>query len=329
MTRWKFFSLCCAVLISSALAMPTVQAQEKKGDDPDNESQLADYVTFAEVGLKVRQPQGMQRKKSFAGFVNEADKSSLLVTRLPCPLGDAADGFTKEILAARGWTLQARQVINLPEQSALLVHFEQPLNGANYEKWVVLLGDTRQSWMVSASFPATATAAVKSKLTTALVTTVITDTSYDPRDILPFTAKSPKSLKPVEGRRNMLAFSLTGKALEESGDDPSLMIVAMIGKAPEPADRQRAAESIVKKIGGELTIDSIKEIEIDTLPGYEILGRPAEGQSETPVKIYNVVLFDKELFILLMSQTGETQAKQFLPEFKATAESIRRRAVRK
>jgi hypothetical protein len=327
-TRWKMASLCfCVALIASALAMPLVRAQEKNTKTEDDDSQLDAYVTFAAVGLKVRPPQGFGKEKSFSGFASEVDKASILVTRLPVPMEAASESFTPEVLASRGWTLRGRRMINLPEQPALLISCEHPLSGTTFEKWIVLIGDAKQSWMISASFPTTAPEAIKSKLTAALTTTVITDTSLDLRSLLPFTAKGPKSLKLVEKRYNMLMYTQTGQ--DEMGDDPALMVLGIQSKRPPPEERRQVAESVFKKLDVEIVVDSVKEIVIDNMPGLEFHGHPNVKDLEAPVKLYYVVLFDENLLIFVMSQSVEAKAKQFLPEFKETAENVRRRTTPK
>lgn len=105
--RTANFMSCLVALACCWYLTPFASAQEQPPEKQtlgfNSAEFVGDYVTFADVGLKVRLPLGFVKEKSFAGFTSPADKASLMAMRLPVSLAETSEGFTKEITCLPHW----------------------------------------------------------------------------------------------------------------------------------------------------------------------------------------------------------------------------------
>jgi hypothetical protein len=77
-------------------------------------------------------------------------------------------------------------------------------------------------------------------------------------------------------------------------------------------------------IGGTSSVISNNDIIIDGLDGSELLADAQDAGSATPLKVYQVILFDGRSYILMQGVVGAKVADEFLPEFKKMARSLSR-----
>src|SRR5215468_10554391 len=80
-----------------------------------NPSPFAQQKPIKVPGTKVSlvPPDGLKPSDQFPGFLDEETSSSIMITELPAPYSEMANGFTKEALGARGMNLFSRKDISL------------------------------------------------------------------------------------------------------------------------------------------------------------------------------------------------------------------------
>jgi hypothetical protein len=64
---------------------------------------------------------------------------------------------------------------------------------------------------------------------------------------------------------------------------------------------------------------------IDGLDGYEIIADAKDTTSDTPITVYQVMLFDNKSYILIQGIVGTKIRDKYLLEFKAMARSFERK----
>jgi hypothetical protein len=317
-----------AALLASSLVFSAVGWSQEKPDNKDADSQLGDYVIFPEIGIKLRQPKGYEKPKSFIGFGNEATKCSILCTKLPAPFAEVSKGFTKANLAARGWKLHSRADVKIDGQPAVLINFEQPAGGQVFEKWAIIFGDEKRTLLVTATYPQSAKKEAESALKAAILSTRRDDSPADAAsDALPFTIETSNKLKPAESISRVLMYNLDGEIPSKSAKDPLLVVAPSIGDVTTITDRKAFAERQLRATAHtkDLEIRDTKKIEIDELESYESHGTAKDTKSGEPLQVYQVILFDKDLYIRVIGLVGTDKAKEFVPEFKSMALSIKRK----
>jgi hypothetical protein len=87
------------------------------------------------------------------------------------------------------------------------------------------------------------------------------------------------------------------------------------------AERRLYQTALVRK----LTVKSAGAITIDGIDGYELLAEGEDTKSGTPLLVYQVILFNKNSYILMQGLVEAKLGDEYLPEFKAMARSFKRK----
>lgn len=318
-----WLALSCQIVVHADDPEPSLRGDSNKG--------LGEYVQFKASGVKIRQPDGFEQEVSFEGFGHQKTQSSILAMSLAGPYAKMSAGFTKEQMKARGWTLLSKEEVKVDDLPGVLVHFQQPAGGKVFLKWSLIFGTDDKTTMVTATFPKEQDKEFSARLKSAVLSTRPSGkVSADPADDVPFTLAAPKKLKVMRAASGTLAFTKDGKLPVVSPEDPMLIVAQSLGKAVID-DRENFAERRLKgtALTKGLKIASTQPIKIGDLEGYESLAEAKESKSDTPLTIYQVILFEKDSYFLIQGLVGTELHEEYLPEFKSLARSFRKREAPK
>lgn len=290
-----FRKLVSAFALIPLLVTPTpLKAQTSQEMPP--------LVSFPEVGVAIIQPPGFEKADSFFGFQQPSTGASVLVLRLPGPFEAVTKGFTKTALAERGLTLHSKDAIQIEGRSGLQVHISQQAFGQEFLKWAVLFGDMEQTTMIIASLPQSHAAELSESLQR-VIQSVSTTQIVAHTTSLPFQIEVAPSLSLVEGlaNGNTFLFTQTGTVPTQNPEEPlfvvafSLADVRVIGNQKELARKEFAQQRLFNM--SQTEVDSLQSsipITIDGLDGYELIATGKDKKTQTPLSLYQVMLFPSE-----------------------------------
>lgn len=307
-----------------AVQEPVLVAQTDPVKEP---SELGDYVELPSVGIKVRKPVQFAEADSFDGFGIPQTNTTVMALSIPGPFSKVTEGFTREKLASRGWTLHSKQDVKINGAPAILIHFEQPAAGSVFLKWSLCLGDDKKTVMVTATFPKSEKQALSDLMRAAVLSTQrIQVVAAEPGSNLPFSVVASSKLKAAPSISKSLAFTRDGAMPAKSPKDP-LFFVSPSLVTGIPKDKKAYSELRLKKTAQvkEISIQSTEPIVVDGLEGFESIARALDSDSGEPLLIYQVMLFKEGAYFVLVGMVGAMQREEFLPEFQAMAKSFQRK----
>ena len=271
-------------------------------------------------------PENFVPADRFPGYQQEATNSSIVVTEIPGPVSELADGLTNSSeLDKKGLLLLEQEEVTVAQQRALLLKLQQTAYGTVFGKWVLLLGNETESMIVTATFPQELAQEYSEILKRSLLTLQLDSDRPMQTDDLLFRLSEYGDLKLAQRVSNALLYSKNGNFPATSVDEPFLIVAPSFSpQFAEPeafaCERLLATEDIT-----EINIEEMKEIIIDDLDGYEIVAQGRDRESDEEITIYQVILFDENsYYYLLQGQISNRLTQQYLPIFKRMARSFER-----
>jgi hypothetical protein len=284
------------------------------------------YISFPTAGIKLIRPDGFDPATLFNGFQQTSSKSSVMVTTIPGSFSLIVDGFTVEQLQARGLTLKSKENISIDGKPGLLIQLTQAAYGNEFTKWVVLFGNEQATKIVTAAFP-TARADKLSALLKSVVLSAKLDVA-SPSAIsadIGFTIAASDKVKSVPGVGKMLAYTKDGVIPAKSAADPLFIVAPSFSEVAISDKRQFAIQRLLKTAQTKIdAVPTTTAIKIDGLNGYEIVADAKDATSDTPLVVYQVMLFDDRSYILMQGLVGTKVRAEYLPAFQAMARSFKR-----
>lgn len=286
------------------------------------------YVSFPAAGVKVVRPDGFDDAENFHGFQQPRTQSSVLIATIPGPYSETTREFTAEQLEKRGMTLLAKEAVEIDGDAGVLLSVLQNAYGTMFSKWILAFGNANETRMVTATFPVSEEANLSSELKSVLLSTQIDDTvTPTPGANVGFSIATSEKLKltNVSSIGKLLAYTKDGIIPAKSPTDPLFIAAPSLSKIPIDNMRQFAVERLFQIANTKISsVTSNNEITIDGLEGYELVAIGEHSDSATPLRVYQVILYDDGSYILMQGLVRANDADQYLPEFKRLARSLAR-----
>lgn len=283
-------------------------------------------VPFPEVGVSIPQPSGFEKAESFYGFQQSSTGASVMVLAMPGPFEEVMKGFTKTALAERGMTLHSKEPIRVNGQSGLQVHFSQQAYGQEFLKWAVFFGDPKRTTMVVATSPQVHASKLRHLLKN-VIRSVSPTKTVAKADSLPFQIEAARGLSLVEGiaTGNTALFTKNGTVPNKSPEEPLFIVALSIGEVWVGNRKEYAQRRLLDMAETDVeSVQSITPVTIDGLEGYELMATGKDQKTQTPLSLYQIMLFpDEGGYILMTGVVGQEQAKSYLPQFKAMTKTFR------
>ncbi|MEM7284046.1 MAG: hypothetical protein AAF438_20755 [Pseudomonadota bacterium] len=286
---------------------------------------VAEKVEFPIVGLEVVEPDGFERASSFHGFQQESTGSSVLLTSMPGPFSEVSKAFTKDLLAAQGIVLNSKDDVEVAGGSGLLLNVSQEAYEILFQKWVFAFGDEALSYIVTATFPQAIADEASDHLRDVVLTANPIAVSTEDEE-LPFKLTPAEGLveSKLPGSLGKAAyFTMDGKVPTESPDDPIFVAAHSLGQVSIDDRRTFAAQRLGGMAGiTELKAESVKDVQVDGLPGVELIATGVGPKTGTPLFVYQLMLFQGSSgYVLMVGIARESQRTPYLEAFRDTASS--------
>lgn len=279
--------------------------------------------------IRLTPPADFTPASQFPGYQLESRGSSIMITEIPGPFAETTAGFSKPSeLEKRNMSVLDKQEVKLDRQNRLLLKVEQKAYETVFLKWLLILGDEKETAMITATFPKMYEAELSEKLK-ASVLTAIWDRKKDvtPTEGLNFTVEEKGELKLSKRFSNMLMFTKNGVFPSKDVNDPLFIVGQSISKTAIP-DNEEYAKARVLQISQikDIKIEQSNKITIDNLNGYEIVANGKDTKSGQPMLIYQIMLFEEQNYFLVQGLVSNENRQSNLEVFKQMARTFKRTA---
>ena len=232
-------------------------------------------------------------------------------------------------LETPGLTLKQQKNVTVAGTTGLLLAFTKVEEDVTSNAWMLIFGDANLTTMISASFPPEWSKELSTALKECLLGVEVVDSKqFDPLDGLPYApSRRPNGLSSRNGSGTLPSLSPGGEFPVSVPTAPRFM-VGYSDRAVEVPDRKQLVEKLVRSISEvqNANIESVEAVRIGGLDGYEAIATAERKDSDTPICVYQVVLYEsddlEQQFIFLRGEAGTAQQEAMLEEFKTLAHSF-------
>ena len=249
-----------------------------------------------------------------------------MVTEVAGPFAALTSGMNRQGLATRGMTLISSAALTIEGRRGLLLHVSQVAAGVDFLKWMLVVGDAKASVMIVGTFPRAAEAELSAPMKAAVMSARLGGAAPpDHFEGLPFRVSATPTLKIAGRMSNMLLLNESG-TLTPQGADAAVFAVGSslgpvaIGKLPEFAEARAMATNQMKGV-------RIVEAGMTTLAGtsgHELIAEGTDIKTARPVTLYQVVIPERDGYVLMQGLVASSRAAVMLPEFRRVAATFRR-----
>ncbi|MGF1600690.1 MAG: hypothetical protein ACFCU8_01505 [Thermosynechococcaceae cyanobacterium] len=284
---------------------------------------------FPEVGVSLQPPENFEKAASFYGFQQPSTGASIILTAIPGPFAEIVAGVTPEAFRTRGMALLSKDTVG----DKMLFQVAQSADGQDFLKWLLLFADGQnQTKVVVATFPKDKAESLSSVLKDAVLSASLVSAAANPQP----TWDLPFRLTPAPRLVEVTALKGVGKALilskdgvvpsSPSPEDPLFVAAPSLGKMPILNAKEFALQRLKQYSQlQEVEVDSVTAIALDQQQGFEIIATAKDRESQTPLRVYQVMLFPEDGgYVVMIGMVGLDDVDQYLPVFKATAQTYQR-----
>lgn len=283
-----------------------------------------EHIYIAGTKISMIPPDGFSKASNFFGFQQAESGSSIMILDIPGPFGEATKGFTKEGLLSKGVVVKNMKKLLINGLPALLITGEQSAYGSTYTKYILAFGNEEETIIINGISPNDLKEIGKSVKTAILSVFYEANKVVNPLENVDFTIDVSKSkLKFGKSLANSLMFSVNGEVPTQSADKTFLIVGKSFSKI-DIEDKKLFSLNNLKQIPScEIEeAETINEISIDGISGYEILAMAKNKDTGLPEKVYQVILFSDDLYYIFIGLCNENfeeniaEIRQVISTFK-------------
>jgi hypothetical protein len=307
-------ALCLLLLVSPSL--PTAVRE----DPPAAKSER---VIVAGTHVKLRPPAGFVPAVGFTGFHLPDLGVSILVTEIPGPFAEVAKGTDEKGLRRSGMKLISRSDVTISGRTGLLIHASQTMQDVEYEKWMAIFGDEKNTVMVVGAFPKILAAGQSDALKRVVLDAEWDPTlAVDPFADLDWTVDVAKELVFAGRMQKVLTFNVEGSMPAKDPSGPMLIVAPSVDDTPiddlkKYAEKRLQATALLRKF----VIQRSEAVQVAGFDAWEIVASAEHEKSKLSTHLYQLMIVRPEGYILVQGRCTQEAAKQFAPLFEQGARS--------
>ncbi len=275
--------------------------------------------------VSLEAPDGFELAANFDGFFDEQRASSIAVSEVPTSVEEMASGMSSEALAAGGMTLLQTEPAKVGGRDGQLLRVTQKANGAEFEKWLALVGDSSTTIMIVATYPKALSQALRDELRAAVTSAVWRpELEIGLLDGLPFRIEESERLKVQRRMQSTLLLTRENAPAVLSPSEPLLVV----GNSISPVaieDLESFSKARVAQTAELVGLENIEgqKIELAGLSAYELTASAKDEQTGTPVTVYQAIAAEGDTYYLVQGIISAESADDYLAEFKQVARSLK------
>jgi len=273
-------------------------------------------------------PQGFAPTTLFLGVHQPETNSSIQITELPAPLAATVESFTDpNKLSPTGMTLLSQKAVKVSGMDAVLLEISQTAFDTIFKKYMLLLGDAKQSVNIMATYPLRLEPTLAEPLRESLMTV-----EWDRTPAKQLAAQLSFGIvadPPFELAAKMgdnLVYTVEGAWPPADANAPVLFVSTAVSRAPI-TDLKVFSETRLFAAGNisEVQVTQSQFTEVDSLVGYTVMGNARDKESGASLFILQVLLFEQNQYYTIKGQVGLADRLLYEEAFKRAAASFRRR----
>ena len=271
-------------------------------------------------------PAGFVVADRFPGFMSEETGSSVMVSELPAPFAEVTKDFSAPDFKKQGMTLLSQVKASYGMHNGLLISASQAARGVDWLKWMAVFGDSKMTYIVTASFPKEAEAELSDVLKKAVATACISAIDVDPLEALTFRVSPTNDMKIAKVIGNGVLLSKGGIFPAKSIETPIFVVGASASKGLAISDKQVFSEARLQKIATikDVRLKGTEPITVGGLDGFESTADAVAAAGGAKMLVYQVVLFDADGYFAMQGIATEAEGKVQLPTLKLISRSFRK-----
>ncbi|MCD1125360.1 hypothetical protein LPW36_04860 [Jinshanibacter sp. LJY008] len=311
----KMFRLIATVLLTGCTFLSAAQAAER----------------IPGTSVSIEPPAGFSLSKQFTGYMNEVVGASIMVNEMPAPLEEIKHSFIPDLMKTEGVRLLGTEEAVSHEHKVWLYKIGQTANNQQFNKWILLQGDSKRSLMLVGTYPAAEEAKLGDAIKRSLIGMELAQGEEGKLnlDALGYSIQESDNLKIVRRVNNMLILSLPGDAAPApaaAGVQPMMVIASSYSKAAI-GDLVAFSEKHMMNTASLIEIavqkESIKLVDINGHHGVELLANAENAKNHEPMKVYQLIVESDGTYYVIKGLVKAEQSEQYLPEFRKIAESLK------
>lgn len=255
-------------------------------------------------------PKDFKPSKDFKGFKDTTDPVAMIMfTEMKAPFEELSKGFKSGKPLSNNMVVTNIKELRINNLDALFINIEQPSNDLIYEKHILLMGDSSQSFFLNGAF-------IKDSVALGIDIKKSLESVYydenqvvDSRGSLDYTIdESGTKLKFSSVMGNALIFSVDGKTPTQSPDKLSFIVDKSFANAVIENKKLFCIARLKKLPYASTKMDfekGVKDVEIDGLEGYELFAKGYDKSSTFTGYIHQIILFSETNYIILVGTYDE------------------------
>ncbi len=270
-------------------------------------------------------PDGFGPSEYFPGLQHNSVTAAIVVNEIPNSYLEFSRQYSNIGLEKTGMTLISREHVEKDGLSGQLILVKQDMRGKRYERWILVTGDTNESVMIAAYYPANLRHQFRESLEKTLRDS-LWDSSreLDHYDGLGFRIDDVPSLRVVTRMSNSLIFTETGRLPDLYYTDALLMM--SLRPVPEGVTLE---ESFALEQFERITL--LQEHDLDVIQSKTIAGKPGivvEGKGRHrhlgyDVAVMQIIIETESGFFVAQGFTKLDDMENDFDVFRATIGSFR------
>lgn len=279
-------------------------------------------VEGTDVVLSV--PDGFQPMDRYPGYQDPESGASILVSEIPGSVETVTAGFTAEGLASQGMILVQTETLSILGHEGRLISASQSAHSIDWLKWIVISGDSEKTTLVVATYPEAQREQFAEVLRAAVLSAQPAATPAGIGDGLLFTIEETAELVIVHRMGNLLLLGPPGSEIPIPSSSPVLVVgssIASVSLDNLATFAERRAHQIEQV--HDLEVLDGRELSVDGLPAYELIGRGLDPETGESIGVYELVLSEGGNYHLAVGLVKSEAFDRYLGAFREAAESLR------
>lgn len=272
-------------------------------------------------------PEDFYLSDLFSGFFNDATSASIVVTELPAAAYAQIAGGLKPGVKANGMSFTEREEVAVGGQPGFILRGTQELQGATWDKWILVFGTQDYTGMVTISSPQAVAFGNDNAVAVLNSTVLLSNEDYDPRADLGYVFSETERFELhsiLQGNTALLKSKQGDGALFTITTPPNLICEQMEQtKEGEIA----VAEQLLQSIQA-ISLSSVEApaaVSIDGMSGIEHLAGGLYKDSNEEVTVYQSVVFGDCRYYRFVGLAPRAQGDSYRDDFRRMAESFARK----
>lgn len=294
----KLFAAITVLLLSFSL----IFSQSNISNDLTAEHKLI-------LGTKISliPPKGFETASKFLGLQEDESGSTIMIVDIPGPFAEISKGLTKDALLTQG--VQAKEIENIKINNipALFISGEQMAYGNLYVKYVLIIGTDKETIMINGVVPSELADEMGKEVKNSILTSYYDiDKKINPFEIVDYELDLTSS-KLIYANKvsNGLIFTKDG-LVPPKLTDKTYLIIAKSFSLVNIEDKKTFSINRLQELPvGNIEMQTIKELVINGMTGFEITAEGKGKKTEEHLKIYQAVLFTDDSYYIFYGSTNQ------------------------